>query len=331
MIFIYLNLSRFGNFFEFILSDTSKGEKYFKMRQIGNYPFDTFFLLSFVAGTLILNFYKKNLYQSILITLLFFSPYLTYIFFVFDRSAILKYFVIIFYFIIYEKKIKIKLIDKKNIIYIFFILFLFYGFSKAGEIRKPLHNLIVQKEFSFSNLKTLFAFNKNNYLREFKNTNLGLLHLIENRDFIENEGMITYFNIFYNNIPRRILKKFNNIKETNNLDFIDEHLTNVYWISHINRINPISITNHPLTEAFYNFKSFAFLVFPIIYYFTYKFLLTILNCNNYFLSRSAIMIVPGLFIGFRISFAGFGSLFFYFFVYLFLYFIINYSCRWLQR
>ena len=127
------------------------------------------------------------------------------------------------------------------------------------------------------------------------------------------------------------MKKFNNIKETNDLDFIGENLTNVFWIADIERINPISITNHPLTEAFYNFKSFAFLVFPIIYYFIYKFLLTILNCNNYFLSRSAIMIVPGLFIGFRVSFAGFGSTFFYFFVYLFLYFIINYSCRWLQR
>lgn len=331
VIFIYLNLSRFGNFFEFILSETSKGEKYYKMRQIGNYPFDALFFLSFVAGIIILNFYKKNIYKSILISLLFFSPYLIYKFYVFDRSLIVKYFIIIFYLIVYEKKIEIKLTDKKNIIYIFLILFLFYGFSKAGEIRKPLQNLIVNKELSYSSFKKLMVFNKNNYLREFKNTNLGFLYLIENRDFIKNDGSITYLNIFYNNLPRSFLKKFNNIKEKNDLDFISEHITNVYWIGQVNRINPISITNHPLTEAFYNFKSFAFLVFPIIYYFTYKFLLTILYCNNYFLSRSALMIVPGLFLGFRITYASFGSLFFYFFVYLFLYFIINYSCRWLQR
>jgi hypothetical protein len=329
--FMYLNLSRFGNFFEFIFSGLSKGERYYKMRQIGNFPFDIFFQLSFITGILLVNFYKKNIYKSILITILIFSPYLLYKLYVFDRSLILKYFIIIFYFIVYEKKLKIKLLSKKNIIYFFCILFLFYVFSKTGEIRKPLHNFIAKKEFSFSNFKKLFAFNEKNYLREFRNTNLGFLYLIENKDFIKNDNRVTYFNIFYHNIPRTVLKKLNNIKEKNDLDFLGEHFTNMYWIGHIERINPISITHHPLTEAFYNFKSFPFLVFPLIYYLTYKFILSILYCNSYFLSRSALLFIPLFFIGFRSSYATLMTATFYFFIYLFIYFIIDYCVRWLQR
>lgn len=332
IIFMYLNFTRFGNFFDFIFQSLSKGERFFKIRQEGNYPFDTIFYFSFIAGIVLLNYFIRNIFKSILIICIIFLPIFFYKFYVFDRSYIVKHLLFLLFLILIEKKFYVYLHNYKKIFILLFIsIFCFYFFSVLGEFRKSIQNFIYDKNFTFQDLSNNYDFDKETYIREFKNTNLGFLYLIENKDFISNNKNYSYYFVFYNNLPRKFLKLFNNLKEKDQMNITGKNLTNLKNIDSTNRDHPISITNHPLTEAYYNFKELGVFVAGLLIYVIYRIVKQLAFSKNYFISRSSIMLYPALFLFFRAPLSSFMSQFFYLLVYFVIFATISYLFIWMKR
>ena len=326
IIFFYMNLERFGGVLDYISMSITKGARDELMREFGNYPFDLLFYISFVATITLINFFKRNIYISIFLSVLLFSPYLLYKIILFDRSTILKFLLFILFMIIFEKKFKISLeINKTNIFLLLFFLIFSIFFLQIGEIRSSLNNLIRDKNFTFNDLKETYSKRTSKlYLREFTNTNYGFLYLIENNLSISTESN-SYFQIVYSASPRSILSKFNNIKEEDPIDnIISKNISNFYFSDFLNRNNKISLANHPLTEAYYNYREISPFIAGILFFLIYKFILYFINHRDYFISRVSISIFPYLFLFWRSQLSGLVSYFFYMFIF---YFFINVYSR----
>ena len=322
-LFFYLNLSRFGNIFDFINSDISKGLRYFMIRSYGNYPFDIFFYLSFVYGVISFNMYKKNILKSIILVGILFLPYFFYMIYMFDRSGLLKYFIIIIFFFIFEKKIYLKLkITKFNLILFISSAIIIIALSKIGEIRKDIIKLLNNDDYEISTLINKLKSNKNTFLREFKNVNYGFLFMIENKNSINQNMNITYKDIIYNNVPGSFLRKINNIKEGNKLNIIENNITNHKSYNEITRSNPVSIANHPLAEAYYNFKDLAPIILATILFVIYKATLWLQN-KNYFLYCSSIIFYPIFFLLWRSNLSSTFTIVVYFIICIIILKIIN--------
>ena len=206
--FFTLNLDRFGGVHEYLNLDITKGKRDEIMRGLGNYPFDLLFYMSFSSLVFIINFFKKNIYISIVISILVFSPYFIFKIILFDRSSILKFILFILFIIFLEKKTKINLqFNKKNFFLFFTFLFFVIFFLQLGEIRSSLNKIIRNENFTISNLiKNYQVRSSKLYLREFTNTNYGFLYLIENNLSLSNNSN-SYLHIIYSAVPRSILKK----------------------------------------------------------------------------------------------------------------------------
>ena len=179
---------------------------------------------------------------------------------------------------------------------LFFLIFSIF-FLQIGEIRSSLNNLIRDKNFTFNDLKETYSKRTSKlYLREFTNTNYGFLYLIENNLSISTESN-SYFQIVYSASPRSILSKFNNIKEEDPIDnIISKNISNFYFSDFLNRNNKISLANHPLTEAYYNYREISPFIAGILFFLIYKFILYFINHRDYFISRVSISIFPYLFL-----------------------------------
>lgn len=320
--FFYLNLSRFGNIFNFIYSDIPKGLRYFIIKSYGNYPFDIFFYLSFVYGVVLLNMHTKNILKSIILLSILFLPYFFYMIYMFDRSGLLKYFIVMIFFFIFDKKIYLKLkINKVNLIIFSGLATIIIIFSKIGEIRKDIIKLIRDNDYEISTLINKLKINENS-LREFKNVNYGFLFMIENTNSINQNMNLSYDDIIYNNVPRSFLRKINNSKESNKLSIIESNITNHKSYNEITRSNPVSIANHPLAEAYYNFKDLAPIILATILFVIYKAMLWFQN-KNYFLYCSSIIFYPTLFLLWRSNLSSTMTIVVYFIISIIILKIIN--------
>ena len=318
--FFTLNLDRFGGVHEYLNLAITKGKRDEIMRGLGNYPFDLLFYMSFSSLVFIINFFKKNIYISIVISILVFSPYFIFKIILFDRSSILKFILFILFIIFLEKKTKINLqFNKKNFFLFFTFLFFVIFFLQLGEIRSSLNKIIRNENFTISNLiKNYQVRSSKLYLREFTNTNYGFLYLIENNLSLSNNSN-SYLHIIYSAVPRSILKKFKNIKEEDPIDsLISNNLSNYYFSDNLTRDNKISITNHPLTEAYYNFRQVSPFIAGILFFLIYRIVFYLINHKDYFISRSSITTYPYLFLLWRSQLSGFVSYLFYVFIFYFL-------------
>jgi hypothetical protein len=321
-LFFYLNLSRFGNIFNFIYSDISKGLRYYIIKSYGNYPFDIFFYLSFVYGVVLLNMHTKNILKSIILVSILFLPYFFYMIYMFDRSGLLKYAIVIIFFFIFNKKIYLKLkINKVNLIIFISLAIITITFSKIGEIRKDIIKLIRDNDYEISTLINKLKSNQNP-LREFKNVNYGFLFMIENTNSINQNINLSYNDIIYNNVPGSFLRKINNSKESNKLSIIENNITNHKSYNEITRSNPVSIANHPLAEAYYNFKDLAPIILATILFVIYKAILWFQNIN-YFLYYSSIIFYPTLFLLWRSNLSSTMTIVVYFIISIIILKIIN--------
>ena len=326
ILFFYLNISRFGNLFDFIDLDITKGQRDELLRKSGNYPFDIMFYLSFTSLVIILNYFFKNIYKSVIYSTLIFSPYFIYKIYFFDRSTIVKFIIFIIFIFVIEKKFKVLLkFNRKNVIYLIFSFLFFIIFLQLGEFRSSIRNLIYDKNFTIKDLKFTYKISENKlFLREFTNTNFGFLYIIENNLTLKKNSN-SYFHVFYSTIPRSFLKPFNNIKETEPIDKItSSNLTNLYFADQFNRSNPISITNHPLTEAYYNYRNVSPFIAAILFFVIYKFIYCLSINSNYFIKMSSITLYPYLFLFWRSQLSGFiGNIIYYFVFFILLYYVIG--------
>lgn len=318
--FFILNLDRFGGVFEYLKLTTTKGKRDEIMRGLGNYPFDLLFYMSFSSLVFIINFFKKNIYISIIISILLFSPYFFYKIILFDRSSILKFILFILFIIFFEKKTKILFkFNKINFISFFMFLIIAISFLQLGELRSSLSKMMRDKDFTIIDLVETYQKRSSKlYLREFTNTNYGFLYLIENNLSLSNSSN-SYLHIIYSAIPRSLLKQFKNIKEEDPIDSsISYNLSNYYFSDYLSRDNKISITNHPLAEAYYNFREISPFIAGMLFFLIYRIILYLVYHRDYFVSRSSITIYPYLFLFWRSQLSGFISYLFYVFIFYFL-------------